>query len=97
MTPGTNLSATSEHRRAPHPDIAQIKITEDEIATRVRALGAEIGRDYENKDLILVGILKGATLFLADLVRTSRFRLPLTLSLPGPMARTRAPPAWCGF
>jgi hypoxanthine phosphoribosyltransferase len=70
MTPGTNLSDFSERRRAPHPDIAQIKITEDEIAARVRALGAEIGRDYENKDLILVGILKGATLFLADLVRS---------------------------
>lgn len=55
--------------RTPHPDIAQVRITEQEIAERVAALGAEISRDYEGKDLILVGILKGATLFLADLVR----------------------------
>lgn len=60
MTPGS---------RRPHPDIAEIRITEDEIAARVGALGAEIARDYEGKDLVLVGILKGAALFLADLVR----------------------------
>ena len=59
----------------PHPDIADIRITESEIATRVAALGQEISRDYEGKDLVLVGILKGATLFLADLVR--RIEVPL--------------------
>lgn len=55
--------------RRSHPDIAEVRITEQEIAERVRALGEEISRDYEGKDLVLVGILKGATLFLADLVR----------------------------
>lgn len=52
-----------------HPDIAHVRITSAEIAARVRELGMEITRDYENKDLVLVGILTGATLFLADLVR----------------------------
>ncbi len=61
--------------RRPHPDIAHIRINEEEIAARVAALGAEISRDYEGKDLVLVGILKGATLFLADLVR--RIEIPL--------------------
>src|SRR5690348_904821 len=56
--------------RRPHPDIAHIRITEQEIAERVAALGAEISRDYEGKDLVMVGVLKGATLFLADLVRS---------------------------
>ena len=55
--------------RRSHPDIEQVRITEREIAERVAALGAQISRDYEGKDLILVGILKGATLFMADLVR----------------------------
>lgn len=55
--------------RRPHPDIAHIRITEQEIADRVADLGAQISKDYDGKDLILVGILKGATLFLADLVR----------------------------
>lgn len=52
-----------------HPDIAEVRITAEEIAERVKALGAEISRNYEGKDLVLVGILTGATLFLADLVR----------------------------
>ena len=52
-----------------HPDIETIRITEAQIQARVVELGAEISRDYEGKDLVVVGILKGATLFLADLVR----------------------------
>jgi hypoxanthine phosphoribosyltransferase len=52
-----------------HSDIEQIRITQEQIHARVTALGAEISRDYEGKDLIIVGVLKGATLFLADLVR----------------------------
>ena len=52
-----------------HPDIKNVRITEDQIRTRVAELGAQISRDYEGKDLVIVGILKGATLFLADLVR----------------------------
>ncbi len=51
------------------PDIAEVRITAEQIAERVHVLGAEISRDYEGKDLVLVGILTGATLFLADLVR----------------------------
>jgi len=50
-------------------DIAQILITEAEIQERVRELGAQVSRDYEGKALVLVGILKGAAIFLADLVR----------------------------
>lgn len=50
-------------------DIAQTLITEEEIQGRVRELGEQISRDYEGKALVLVGILKGATIFLADLVR----------------------------
>jgi len=52
-----------------HPDIEAVRITEAEIAARVAELGAAISRDYEGRDLILVGILTGSALFLADLVR----------------------------
>lgn len=58
-----------------HPDIEHIRITEEEIAARVASLGAQITRDYEGKDIVLVGILTGSTLFLADLVR--RIDIPL--------------------
>lgn len=59
-----------------HPDIEKIRITEEEIAARVAALGAQIARDYEGKDLILVGVLTGSTLFMADLVR--RINIPVS-------------------
>jgi hypoxanthine phosphoribosyltransferase len=62
--------------RSPHPDIEEVRISEDEIAARVAELGARISRDYEGKDLILVGILMGSTLFMADLVR--KITIPLT-------------------
>jgi hypoxanthine phosphoribosyltransferase len=58
-----------------HSDIESIRITEEEIAARVTELGAQITREYEGKDLVLVGVLTGATLFIADLVR--RINLPL--------------------
>ena len=60
----------------PHSDIEAVRLSEQEIAARVAELGAEISRDYEGKDLILVGILTGSTLFLADLVR--RIEIPLS-------------------
>lgn len=50
-------------------DIAQVLLTNQEIAGRVAELGAQISRDYAGKDLLLVCILKGANMFLADLVR----------------------------
>ena len=41
----------------------------DELQARVRELGAEISRDYAGRDLLLLGVLKGAVFFLADLMR----------------------------
>jgi hypoxanthine phosphoribosyltransferase len=43
--------------------------TAEEIARRVEELGAEIGEDYAGKNPLLVGVLKGAWMFLADLTR----------------------------
>lgn len=60
----------------PHPDIEAVRITEEQIRRRVATLGEQISRDYEGKDLYLVGILKGSTLFLADLVR--QISIPLS-------------------
>jgi len=44
-------------------------IDAETLAARIRALGAEISADYEGSDLVVVGILKGSFIFLADLVR----------------------------
>ncbi|MEA2294818.1 MAG: hypoxanthine phosphoribosyltransferase [Solirubrobacteraceae bacterium] len=51
------------------PAIGEILVQPDDLRHRVAALGAEITRDYVGKDLLLVGVLKGAVFFLADLMR----------------------------
>ena len=50
-------------------DLAATLLTEPEIAERVRSLAAQIERDYEGRDLLLVGVLKGAVMVMADLAR----------------------------
>jgi len=50
--------------------LGQLLLTAEEIHSRVRELGAEISRDYEGEELLLVAVLKGAVVFLADLMRT---------------------------
>jgi hypoxanthine phosphoribosyltransferase len=49
--------------------VGEILVQPDELAHRVRELGAEISADYAGKDVLLVGVLKGAVFFLADLMR----------------------------
>lgn len=49
--------------------ISQVYIPEDKIKQKVAELGKIISKDYENKDLLLVGILKGSVVFLSDLMR----------------------------
>src|ERR671935_3106495 len=49
--------------------IGEILVQPTDLGQRVRQLGAEISRDYADKDLLLIGVLKGAIFFLADLMR----------------------------
>jgi hypoxanthine phosphoribosyltransferase len=51
------------------PRIGEVLVTERQLADRVRELGAEISRDYAGRDILLVGVLKGAVFFLSDLMR----------------------------
>src|SRR5205085_1601193 len=50
-------------------DIQEILISPVELETRVRALARRISRDYRGQAIVLVGVLKGITFFLADLAR----------------------------
>lgn len=50
-------------------DMSEILLSSEEIHVRVAELGKQISVDYEGKDLLLVGILKGALVFMADLMR----------------------------
>jgi len=50
-------------------DDKKIFYDRQQIATRVRELGQEISKDYQGRPLVLIGVLKGAFIFLADLAR----------------------------
>ena len=49
--------------------ITKTMLTEEEIKARVAELGKQIEKDFEGQDLLVVGILKGASVFVADLIR----------------------------
>jgi hypoxanthine phosphoribosyltransferase len=51
------------------PVIGEILVQADALQERVRQLGKEISRDYADRELLLVGVLKGAVFFLSDLMR----------------------------
>lgn len=50
-------------------DIERVIATEDQLKTRIKELAAQVDADYEGKDLLLVGVLKGAIMAMADLTR----------------------------
>lgn len=50
-------------------DIAQILISEKEIAEKVTELGRRISSDYQGKNLLMISVLKGSVVFMADLMR----------------------------
>jgi hypoxanthine phosphoribosyltransferase len=54
---------------ASEDSIGRTLVPADELSRRVRELGQQIARDYEGRDLVLIGVLKGAVLFLSDLLR----------------------------
>jgi len=51
------------------PAIGETLVAREDLQRRIAELGTEISRDYAERELIMVGVLKGAVLFLADLMR----------------------------
>ncbi len=49
--------------------VGEILIDEETLAARVAELGVEVSSDYQGRDLLLIGVLKGAVFFMADLMR----------------------------
>lgn len=58
-------------------DLEKVVFTPEELADKMQALGENISRDYAGKELLVVGILKGASMFTMDLVR--QITIPLEL------------------
>lgn len=52
-------------------------LSEEQIATRIAELGAEITQEYAGKDLVLVGVLKGSCVFMADLMRVIDLKMTI--------------------
>ncbi len=50
-------------------DVKEVLYSEEVISKRVKELGAAISKDYEGKDLLVVGVLKGSIVFTADLIK----------------------------
>ena len=78
----TNLKKS----RAPVPprwrgDVEQILITERQIARRIKSLAAEIETDFRSREMVVVSLLSGTVMFLADLIR--HLNLPLRLDFMG--------------
>ena len=62
------MSAELEHADQQNL-IAEVMVSEEALGARVAELGAELSRDYAGADLLLIGVLKGAVFFMADLIR----------------------------
>jgi hypoxanthine phosphoribosyltransferase len=58
-----------------HEDIAEVLISADEIQEKIAQLAKEVTEEYRDRDLLLVGVLKGAFVFMADLAR--EIQLPI--------------------
>lgn len=52
-----------------HPDVQEVILSEELLQERVAEIGAQISRDYEGRTVLLVAVLRGAALFIADLAR----------------------------
>ncbi|HAV62844.1 MAG TPA: hypoxanthine phosphoribosyltransferase [Verrucomicrobiales bacterium] len=73
-------------KRQPPPqrhraELAAVLVDESSLARRIRSLAREIQREYRGKDLVIVSLLNGTVMFLADLVR--HLNLPLRLDFVG--------------
>ncbi|HEX2704720.1 MAG TPA: hypoxanthine phosphoribosyltransferase [Candidatus Lustribacter sp.] len=59
------------------PDLEKVLLTEEQILARLDEMAAQICADYQGKDLLLVGVLKGAVIVMADLMRALPVSVPM--------------------
>lgn len=60
-----------------HPDVEEILLTEEDIAEIVDRIGSQITEDYRDKNPLVVSVLRGASVFMADLIRA--IKCPLAI------------------
>ena len=69
MSPRPQAGKEPSHGDGESDAVGEILIEEEPLQARIRELGAEISQEYDGRDLLLVGVLKGAVFFMADLMR----------------------------
>jgi len=76
---------TQDARRQPpvrwRKEVERVLITDEQIARRIKTLAKEIGRDFRDREMVVVSLLNGTVMFLADLIR--HLNLPLRLDFIG--------------
>jgi hypoxanthine phosphoribosyltransferase len=60
-----------------HPDVEGVLVSQEQIAAKITELAARIDADYEGREILLVGVLKGAVMVMADLARA--LHVPVSL------------------
>src|SRR4051794_41986420 len=63
------MHTTAEQPDELHPDIEGVLVSHEQIADKIRELAARIDADYAGREVMLVGVLKGAVMVMADLAR----------------------------
>lgn len=58
-------------------DVERVLLSEEELAGRIAELGAQITEDYAGKEILMIGVLRGAVLFMADLARA--IKIPVAI------------------
>ncbi|WP_458040360.1 MULTISPECIES: hypoxanthine phosphoribosyltransferase [Bacteria] len=58
-------------------DLTDVLVTEEQILAKLQELAAQVAKDYEGKDLVLVGVLKGAVMVMADFARALPMLVPM--------------------
>ncbi|WP_026310853.1 hypoxanthine phosphoribosyltransferase [Parafrankia elaeagni] len=74
---GTSIPAAEVSPARVHPDIGDVLVSEQEIATKIAELAARVDADYAGREILLVGVLKGAVMVMADLSRA--LTVPITM------------------
>ena len=67
-------------------------VTQEAMRTRIRELGQQISHDYQGKDLVVIGVLKGAYVFFADLVRVIQLPIQIDFLLATGTKKVGRPP-----
>ena len=96
LTDQASLSTLATYVEAYEPDIDRILISGDEIQAKLAELGERIAADYAGRKLLLVGVLKGAFVVMADLARYIRLPLEFDFMAVSSYGAATQPPAWCG-